>query len=663
MAQKQKWKKRSWEEKRERINKITEEIDKQVNSYYETPEQMKEYLSFMAKFYNYSPKNTALIHSQFRGAKAVGSFKFWKDKGFSVKKGEKGIQVLVPNKTAPKFKDEKGKWKNIKYATEQEKKLIEHGVLEVRKSKLYFSLGHVFDISQTNAKAEDLPEIFPNKWMEGKVDNYNALMNSFKKIADDLNVTVGDPLDELGTAKGAFYHAIGKDTVGHIGINPRNSELQNVKTMIHELAHAKLHAGDKGLKMSTEEKEFQAEMVACATSSYFGIDTSEYSLKYLANWTQGKELDDKAKLLTEVRETAVEFIHAIEEELVKEREKTSELENNIMLLIKYDMYGSTENEYLSIKDLRAMVASEKTRKMAKGLDSDHTLIQRANQLMTDEDLTPREWSGIFNEIFKDHYAVIDSETLTKPTVLIQWSEAWPEKNIVLSFKRANKKMENHIKEIEKAKQVAEKEGRYVGYDKTRYHVLLPNDKGYIDVLNMDRLDMGDGEFKSPYEQVLKEMKIADSQKVILYNEVFDQTLNKNILSEIKKSYLEFVENEYSSDADEENLQNLKKKAKEIDLNSVIPVAYTTVGNNDEFELKVSLNLEEKRLERVISGEYVSEKDYYHYDSYEEIVNDIKEWDFDNLTENNFDYDELSQKEIVELYRLFNKKSKEMQMEM
>src|SRR5699024_7588987 len=154
---------------------------------------------------------------------------------------------------------------------------------DLKKSRLYFSIGHVFDVSQTNAKASDLTEIFPNRWLEGSVDDYNVLMDSFKGIAEDLNVTDGDPLDELGLAKEGFYPDVdAEDYISHIGLNPRNSELKNVKTIIHELAHAKLHSGDKGLKMTSEEREFQAEMVAYSVASYFNIDTSDYSLQYLA---------------------------------------------------------------------------------------------------------------------------------------------------------------------------------------------------------------------------------------------------------------------------------------------------------------------------------------------------------------------------------------------
>lgn len=96
-------------------------MEKSIDSYFRTPGDLKDYLSFMAKFYQYSPSNISLIQSQFQGADAVGSFSFWKEKGFAVKKGEKGIKIPVPNRTVAKFKDKQGTWKSITKANEEEK--------------------------------------------------------------------------------------------------------------------------------------------------------------------------------------------------------------------------------------------------------------------------------------------------------------------------------------------------------------------------------------------------------------------------------------------------------------------------------------------------------------------------------------------------------------
>src|SRR5699024_11659494 len=96
-------------------------MNKAIISYFKTYKKMAEHLEFIMQLYHYSLRNTALIQNQFSGAQAVGSYKFWQEKGFQVQKGENAIQILVPNKTQPKFKDDNGKWKGIKYATAQEK--------------------------------------------------------------------------------------------------------------------------------------------------------------------------------------------------------------------------------------------------------------------------------------------------------------------------------------------------------------------------------------------------------------------------------------------------------------------------------------------------------------------------------------------------------------
>lgn len=337
----------SFEEKKQKVEALTKKMEKSIEGYFRSPGDLKEYLSFMAKFYRYSPSNIALIQSQFEGSKAVGSFSFWKEKGFSVNKGEKGIQILVPNQTTAKFKDKTGTWKPVAKANEEEKKQIESKNVEVKPGRLYFSVGYVFDVSQTNAKAEDLPRIFPNRWLEGSVGDYKSLYKGMEAIAEKNGVKIIEPKQELGVAKGVSY-----TLTKEVALNPRNSELQNVKTLLHELAHAKLHTAETHMNYSAPEKEFQAEMTAYTVSSYFRIDTSEYSLGYLANWTQGKELKEKSKLLKEVHETSTEFIETIENTLEKVKEQIHEKEVESMANIK-DMDSSSTLE--SLKETPAHV--------------------------------------------------------------------------------------------------------------------------------------------------------------------------------------------------------------------------------------------------------------------------------------------------------------------
>ncbi|PHF20573.1 hypothetical protein COF79_27915 [Bacillus toyonensis] len=520
---KKKYQIKSPEEKKEAVQALTKKMEKSVEGYFRTPEDLKEYLTFMAKFYHYSPSNISLIQSQFQGASAVGSFSFWKEKGFPVKKGEKGIKILVPNRTVAKFKDKEGSWKTVTKASEEEKKQIESKSVEVMPGRLYFAVGHVFDLSQTNAKAEDLPRIFPNRWLEGSVTDYQSLYKGMEAIAKKNGVKIIEPKQELGVAKGVSY-----TLTKEVALNPRNSELQNVKTLLHELAHAKLHTAETHMNYTAPEKEFQAEMTAYAVSSYFGIDTSEYSLGYLASWTQGKEMKDKTKLLKEVHETSIEFIETIENTLEKDKEQINEKEVENMakgnekqdekniLLVEFMSLSNTTQELVSVTELREQADRNRAFEPVEGA----------------EKLSDKEFIDAFNEANQEKYAALNQNEINRPTMLVQWSENENFKGSqLIPFGEANEKMAEVITNIEKAKEEARERDEYVPYDKTRYHIAIPKevdrDFGRMELVSMDRLDMGDGDYKTPYEQVLNEKRyLSDEVKQALRDEVMNYRNNK-----------------------------------------------------------------------------------------------------------------------------------------
>ena len=303
--------KKSKEDKEKEVNELLKKANEGIENYFTTPEHFKELASYMSKFYNYSFRNIFLIQEQFEGALAVGSYAFWKEKGFTVNKGEKGIKILVPNKLSDYFINEKGEEVKLSKATLEEKSLIEQGEIEVRKGKLIFNQGYVFEVTQTNAKAKDLPKIFPGRWLDGEVNNYDLMYKAMENIANKIGVRIIEPKEELGAVKGVSY-----PLTKEVALNPRNTQLQNVKTLIHELAHAKLHTMETRDNYTINEKEFQAEMSAYAVCSYFGLDTSEYSFRYIKSWTKNVELKDKERLINEVRETVKEYIEIIEETLI-----------------------------------------------------------------------------------------------------------------------------------------------------------------------------------------------------------------------------------------------------------------------------------------------------------------------------------------------------------
>ncbi len=550
MAYKRKYQAKSVEQKQEEIQTLTKDMEKRVESYYTTPDQLKEYLSFMAKFYKYSTQNISLIENQFQGATAVGSFNFWKEKGFSVQKGEKGIKILVPTRTVEKFKDKNGKWKTITKASEEEKKQVQEGKLERKPGRLYFNIGHVFDISQTNATAKDLPTIFPNRWLDGNVESYKTLFKGMEAIAKNNGIKIIEPKSELGVAKGVSYTA-----TKEVALNPRNTELQNVKTLLHELAHAKLHTTETHMNYTTSAKEFQAEMTAYAVSSYFGIDTSEYSLGYLASWTQGKELKDKAQLLKEVHETSVEFIETIEKTFERENNQSKDIgvevmpknenEKNIYLL-RYGGLNHTEEEIISVADLRERSNRDTS----------------FNEITNNEKLTDKEFISEFNKVNEERYIAIDQNEVTRPMMIVQWSESEFEKNQLIPFGEANEQMKERIREIELAKEEANSKGEYVPYEKTRYHVVIPRevdqDFGRMEIITPDRLDLGDGMYISPYHQILEEKpNLTDEVKQSLREEINNHNNNRE---------------QFNSVANEKVLHNdIASKEETIEFKGLYPV--------------------------------------------------------------------------------------------
>ncbi|MEF9991282.1 MAG: LPD25 domain-containing protein [Peptostreptococcaceae bacterium] len=350
---------------KETVDEIIKATNESLNSYFRSPKDMKDYLQYMSKFHRYSIGNCSLIQKQFSGAHAVGSFKFWKDNGFSVNKGEKGIQILVPT-PLKKFIDKKGQERFLFTASKEEKEMVKKGELEKAPNSISYKKGYVFDISQTNATADDLPKLFPNKWLEGNIADYDKLYKSMENIASNINVSIIPPKSELGVAKGVSY-----TFTREVALNPRNSQLQNVKTLLHELAHAKLHTATSTNNYTKEEKEFQAEMTAFSVCSYFDIDTSDYSLSYLDHYTKNTDIKEKKKLLNEIKETSKEFIEVIEDTLNKD----IDIAKNIDLELSTSISTPSDNTQTVADVVSTTEPKEQLKTYVKFLWSENNLIE------------------------------------------------------------------------------------------------------------------------------------------------------------------------------------------------------------------------------------------------------------------------------------------------
>lgn len=298
---------KSKEQKEREIQEVFNLANMEIENYFESEEDIKECLEYMSKFNKYSYQNSLLIQNQcheilHRDATAVGSFAFFKENGYSVNKGEKGIKILVPvSKSYNYFVNADGETKECYKATEEEKALIASGELESKRiSRTSYKIGYVFDISQTNVESKDLTKLFPGRWLDGEVENIGEFLRALTVLLHAENVTYEIASEELGAVKGMAY-----TDERHILLNKRNSDLQNAKTIIHEYAHCMLH---KNSDLERWEKEFQAELFAYAVCKYFGVDTSDYSLKYISDWSKGKTLDEKKALLRSVNDLVKSFI-------------------------------------------------------------------------------------------------------------------------------------------------------------------------------------------------------------------------------------------------------------------------------------------------------------------------------------------------------------------
>lgn len=305
----------------ERMKEITDRLEAGIQALFES-EQYKAYLTAMSKFHNYSFNNTLLIAMQKPDASLVAGFGKWRD-DFErhVKKGEKGIKILAPSPYKVKKQMEK-----IDPATQKPvigadgKPVTEEREIEIPA----FRVVTVFDVSQTEGK--EIPDIAVSE-LTGSVEQYQDFFTALEKASP-----VPIAFEDIEGGAHGYYHLEEK----RIAIDEGMSELQTLKTAIHEIAHAKLHAIDKDAPATEQAdrpdrrtREVQAESVAYAVCQHYGLDTSDYSFGYVAGWSSGRELSELKASLETIRKAANELITDIDghlAQLQQEREAKQEAE-------------------------------------------------------------------------------------------------------------------------------------------------------------------------------------------------------------------------------------------------------------------------------------------------------------------------------------------------
>ena len=290
----------------DRMKEITDRLETGIQELFES-ERYKAYLTSMAKFHSYSFNNTLLIAMQ--GGQLVAGYNKWRDDFHrNVKRGEKGIKILAPapykvKKEVPKL-DEQGK-----PVMDKDGKPL----TEVQETQVpAFKIVSVFDVSQT--EGEPLPSIGVDE-LAGNVEQYEDFFKALEQTSP-----VPMTFEDIPGGSHGYYHLTEK----RIAIQENMSELQTLKTAIHEIAHAKLHAIDPDAPVTEQAdppdsrtREVQAESVAYAVCQHYGLDTSDYSFGYVAGWSSGKDLKELRASLETIRATAHELITTIDGHLAE----------------------------------------------------------------------------------------------------------------------------------------------------------------------------------------------------------------------------------------------------------------------------------------------------------------------------------------------------------
>ena len=293
----------------EKLKEITDRLEQGITELFDS-ERYREYLRVMSKFHNYSFNNTLLIAMQKPDASLVAGFSAWKNNfGRNVIKGQKGIKIIAPSPY--KVKQE---MKKIDPHTQQPiigkdgKPVTEEKEITIPAYKVV----SVFDVSQTEGR--ELPDIAVNE-LTGDVERYRDFFAALEKTSP---VPIG--FEQIPGSSHGYYHLEDK----RIAIDEGMSEIQTLKTAIHEIAHAKLHDIDLNAPENEQQpridrrtREVEAESVAYTVCQHYGLDTSDYSFGYVAGWSSGRELSELKNSLETIRSAAAEIINSIDETLAE----------------------------------------------------------------------------------------------------------------------------------------------------------------------------------------------------------------------------------------------------------------------------------------------------------------------------------------------------------
>ncbi len=333
----------------DKVKEITARLEQGIQAVFDS-DRYKEFLTAMSKFHDYSLNNTILIAMQ--GGNLVKGYSQWqKEFDRHVKSGEKGIKIFAPAPYKVKKLVDKIDPDTRKPMLDSEGKTVKE---EKEVTVPAFKVVTVFDISQTEGK--EFPDLSV-KPLLADVEQYEDFFAALEKASP-----VPIAFEQITNGANGYFSLTDK----RIAIKEGVSELQAVKTAIHEIAHAKLHDVDLNAPLEEQNRvdrrsrEVQAESVAYTVCQHFGLDTSDYSFGYVAGWSSGKEMTELKASLETIQATAKEIITEIEghfTELQQQRQAEQEQQTPV-----FDKLPPEQQQALSdtVKDtLQMLVDADK----------------------------------------------------------------------------------------------------------------------------------------------------------------------------------------------------------------------------------------------------------------------------------------------------------------
>ncbi len=271
-------------EKKEYYNKKTPEeydaereqlfsqIQSLAESFKQTPENIAELIAFSSKFYQYSINNQMLIYLQNKYALFTGSFLQFKQMGYSVNKGEKGMKILVPTIVTLLYVNDK--WVQYSKATKQQQEQSKSGLIETKKLTK-FKIGNVFDISQTNCPLEDYPKIF----------NMGYSSDQHAQIFEVLVAACNEHFD--CEVRFDNYRSIGLrgqalTFENLITLNEKLQDTERVSTLSHEIGHFLMHHNGSAAEKFVSQIELEADVYSIILQTKLGVELTATRIEHMA---------------------------------------------------------------------------------------------------------------------------------------------------------------------------------------------------------------------------------------------------------------------------------------------------------------------------------------------------------------------------------------------